>query len=61
VSFYRGRVRVALTVVLPLAFMTTFPAQALLGRQDWWLALVSIALAAPSWRIALPHYTGASA
>ena len=34
VSFYRGWVAFALTAVVPVAFLTTFPAQALLGRLD---------------------------
>lgn len=68
VGFYRGWLRVILTAVIPIAFMTTFPAQALLGRLEWWLAVVAIVLAAASfvaaslfWRFALRYYTGASA
>ncbi len=56
-----------LTVVIPVAFLTTFPAQALLGRLEWWLAVVAIGLAATLfvlasafWRFALRYYTGAS-
>jgi ABC-2 type transport system permease protein len=68
VTFYRGWLRMALTVVVPVAFMTTFPAQALLGRLDWWLAVAAIVMAAALftlssvfWRFALRYYTGASA
>jgi len=68
ISFYRGWVRAALTVIIPVAFMTTFPAQALLGRLEWWwvavaigLAAVLFLLAAAFWRFALRYYTGASA
>lgn len=67
VSFYRGWLRVVLTVIIPVAFLTTFPAEALLGRLEWWLVFVSIALAAVLfilatvfWRFALRFYTGAS-
>src|SRR5207249_3749125 len=34
VTFFRGAVRALLTVVVPVAFITTFPAQALLGGVD---------------------------
>ena len=67
VSFYRGWVKTALTVVVPVAFLTTFPAEALLGRLDWWLALIAIGLAVVLfivaslfWRFALTRYTSAS-
>lgn len=68
VQFYRGWVRTALTVVVPVAFFTTFPAMALLGRLEagWAVAavlaaIVSFALASWFWRFALRSYTGASA
>lgn len=60
VSFYRGLVRAALTVIIPVAFMTTFPAEALLGRLDRWLAVMLFVLASAFWRFALRYYTGAS-
>ena len=67
INFYRGWIRAALTVIVPVAFMTTFPAQALLGRLEWWLAIVAVGLAAilfvlasAFWRFALRYYTGAS-
>jgi ABC-2 type transport system permease protein len=51
-----------LTVVVPVAFMTTFPAQALLGRLEGWLAIAAIGLAAglfllasALWRYALRY------
>jgi len=66
-SFYQGWVRAALTVIVPVAFMTTFPAQALLGRLPWSTVLAALALAAglfvaasAFWRLALRYYTGAS-
>lgn len=68
VNFYRGWVRATLTVVFPIAFMTTFPAQALLGKLTWPLAVVAVALSAvllvlasAFWRFALRSYTGSSA
>lgn len=68
VNFYRGWVSTALTVVVPVAFLTTFPAEALLGRIDPALigvavvvALVMFAVASWFWPFALRYYTGASA
>jgi ABC-2 type transport system permease protein len=50
-----------------VAFLTTFPAQALLGRLEDWIAVVAVlaaavlfVLARVFWRFALRHYTGAS-
>jgi ABC-2 type transport system permease protein len=67
VQMYRGVVQVLLTVVAPVAFLTTFPAEALLGRGDGRLLLVAPAAAAVAfvassafWRVALRSYTGAS-
>jgi ABC-2 type transport system permease protein len=67
INFYRGWIRGALTVVIPVAFMTTFPAQALLGRLDVWVAAAAMALAAilfsiatVFWRFGLRYYSGAS-
>lgn len=57
-----------LLVVVPVALLTTVPAQALLGRLEWWWLLVSpasavVAVSAASlgWRSALRRYSGASA
>lgn len=57
-----------LLVVVPVALLTTVPAQALLGRLEWWWLLVSplvavaaVAGARAGWRAALRRYTGASA
>ena len=68
VTFYRGWLQAALTVIIPVAFMTTFPAQALLGRLSWTTALGAVGLAialflAASWfwKFALNYYSGASA
>jgi ABC-2 type transport system permease protein len=66
-SFYRGWLRGFLTYVVPIAFMTTLPAQALLGRLNAWaagaafgLALIFFAAARLFWRFGLRYYTGAS-
>jgi ABC-2 type transport system permease protein len=68
VSFYRGWVRAVLTFVIPIAFMTTFPAQALRGELTRPLAAGAVALSAillvlasAFWRFALRSYTGSSA
>lgn len=67
VNFYRGWVRGALTVVIPVAFLTTFPAEALLGRLTGWTVAGALALAAGLfvaaslfWRFGLRYYSGAS-
>jgi ABC-2 type transport system permease protein len=67
VQFYRGWLSIVLTTFVPIAFMTTFPAQALMGRLDaniLWIAVlfagVLFAAASGFWRFALRFYTGAS-
>lgn len=67
VAFYSGWLRVVLTIIVPVAFLTTFPAQAILGRSPGWLpplgvviALVSFVLASAFWRFALRSYSSAS-
>ncbi len=67
VSYFKGLVRTLLTFVFPVAFATTFPTEALLGRFDSRLLLVGVALAAGSlflthrfWTYALRHYSSAS-
>ncbi len=67
VSFYAGFVRGALTAIVPVAFLTTFPAEALLGRARWPTAALALTVAATAflastvfWRFSLRHYTGAS-
>ncbi|GHJ53096.1 hypothetical protein Nm8I071_24030 [Nonomuraea sp. TT08I-71] len=67
VDLYRNPAQVVLTVV-PVAFLTTYPAAALLGRLDAYLLLLAPAVAAGSvvlatwaWRRALRSYAGASA
>jgi ABC-2 type transport system permease protein len=68
VDIYRPWVRWALTFILPLAFLTTFPAGALVGRGGWYAVgaalLVAPALLATAtifWRAGLRRYSGASA
>ncbi|MBW7904122.1 MAG: ABC-2 family transporter protein [Phycisphaerae bacterium] len=67
VDTYRSWVRRALTFLLPLAFITTFPAGVLTGQtrgQAVWAALVApltLALASWFWRFGVRHHSGASA
>ncbi len=67
INFFRGWIRGMLTLIFPIAFMTTFPAQALLGQLNWGmaaaatgLAVLLFALSSIFWRFALRYYTGAS-
>ncbi|MCY7399869.1 MAG: ABC-2 family transporter protein [Nocardioides sp.] len=57
-----------LLVVVPVALLTTVPAEALLGRLAWWWLLASpaagvitVALASLAWHRSLRRYSGASA
>ena len=67
VSVYRGWVRLVLTVFVPVAVVTSFPALALLGRLDGALVLQAVAVALGllglsrlTWTLALRRYTSAS-
>jgi ABC-2 type transport system permease protein len=67
VDFFRGGLRTLLTYVVPVAFATTFPTQALLGRVDLHLLPVGGVLAAAAllatnlfWRYAVRSYSSAS-
>jgi ABC-2 type transport system permease protein len=67
VTFFRGLARTLLTFAFPVAFVTTFPAEALLHRADWRLLPVGAALAAAGmvgshllWRRGLRSYGSAS-
>jgi ABC-2 type transport system permease protein len=67
VSVYPGWLRGVLTFVVPIAFVTTFPAEAILGRAQLDLLALSCLLAAASlgcsavvWRYAVRHYSSAS-
>jgi ABC-2 type transport system permease protein len=68
IDIYHPVVRWMLTFVLPLAFLTTFPAGVLTGKTGWAglaaaLLVAPLMLAAASWfwRFGLRHYSGASA
>ncbi len=67
ISAYPAALRLVFTFVLPVAFLTTVPAEALLGRSSasWVfgsLAAATLALVGTRlfWRYALRHYTSAS-
>jgi len=67
VTVYRGVVRALLTFVVPIAFVTTFPASALLGRIDHATVAIGIAFAVGLfvisnrfWNFAIRHYSSAS-
>ncbi len=67
VTIYPGLVRAILTFVVPVAFVTTFPASALLGRLEWTTMAVGLVLAVVFffvsnrfWNFAIQHYTSAS-
>ena len=67
VTIYRGTVRVLLTFVVPIAFITTFPASALLGRIDPTTTIIGFAFAIGSfivsnrfWHFAVRYYSSAS-
>jgi len=68
VSIYRPPIRWALTYIIPLAFLTTFPAETLLGKLNIWnvlfavlVAFASLAASSLFFRFGLRHYSGASA
>lgn len=67
VTVFNGAIRFVLTFVVPIAFMTTFPAAVLLGKVSWWYVVIGIVLAAVLfgvsvrfWCYALRFYTSAS-
>jgi ABC-2 type transport system permease protein len=68
VSLYPGWLRYGLTFVVPVAFATTVPVEALTGRLTGVTLLAAIAIAAVLftisrlfWRVGLRRYSGASA
>jgi ABC-2 type transport system permease protein len=68
VSLYPGWLRFALTFIVPVAFATTVPAQALSGRLTPQALLGAVALAIALlvvsrlfWRVGIRYYSGASA
>jgi ABC-2 type transport system permease protein len=68
ISLYPGWLRFGLTFIVPVAFATTIPAEALTGRLNWETLLGSLAAAAVLfaisrifWKTGLRHYSGTSA
>jgi ABC-2 type transport system permease protein len=68
VSLYPGWLRFGLTFLVPVAFATTVPAEALTGRLNPQVLLGTVGLAAMMlvvsrlfWRAGIRHYSGASA
>jgi ABC-2 type transport system permease protein len=68
VSLYPAWLRFSLTFLVPIAFATTVPAQALAGRLTWQILLGTLALAVALfvvsrffWRVGIQRYSGASA
>lgn len=67
ISLYPGWLRFGLTFIIPVAFVTTVPAEALTGRLTWEtltgaliLAILMFAASRIVWRIGLRQYSGAS-
>lgn len=67
VSIYRGWLKLVLTVVVPVAVVTSYPAMAVLGRMDgrlaaqaFGVAIFSLIFSRAAWRFALRYYTSAS-
>lgn len=67
ISVFRGIVRLLFTFVLPLALMTTYPAEALLGRLEITTigaslggAALFVVAARLTWQRAVRHYSSAS-
>ena len=68
VSLYPPWLRYGLTFVVPIAFATTVPAEALTGRLGWGtllgalgLALLMLVISRAIWQAGLRNYSGASA
>lgn len=68
ISLYPGWLRYGLTFIIPVAFATTVPAEALTGRINWQtlvlsftLAVVLLVVSRVFWKVGLKHYSGASA
>ncbi len=67
VSTFNGVLRIVLTVVIPIAFITTFPAQAVLGRMDeatlggaMAMGAILFGFSVWFWRYAVRSYSSAS-
>jgi ABC-2 type transport system permease protein len=68
VSLYPGWLRFGLTFIVPVAFATTVPTEALTGRLTWETLLGAVVVAAllftvsrVLWRVGLQRYSGTSA
>ena len=68
ISLYPGWLRYGLTFIVPVAFATAVPAEALTGRLNWETLLGAVVLAVVLfmvsrlfWRVGLRRYSGASA
>ena len=68
ISLYPGWLRYGLTFVVPVAFATTIPVEALTSRLNWGTLLVAFILAVvlflasrAFWKLGLRHYSGTSA
>ena len=68
VSLYPGWLRYGLTFVVPVAFATTIPVEALTNRLNWVTLLTAFVLAIALfiasrmfWKLGLKHYSGTSA
>jgi ABC-2 type transport system permease protein len=67
ITVYRGIPRLLLTYLVPVAFVTTVPAEAVVGRLEGATVGIAVALAVGMliavrtlWQFALRHYSGAS-
>ncbi|MCL4505660.1 MAG: ABC-2 family transporter protein [Chloroflexi bacterium] len=67
VSTFQGLLRVFLTLVAPIAFITTFPAQAILGKLDGGILPLAVGMGVTTfvasawfWRYAVRTYSSAS-
>lgn len=67
VSAFPTWIRILLTFVVPVAFITTVPAEAAIGRLDWLtglesfgMAVVALAVSRALWQRAVRNYTSAS-
>lgn len=66
-EIYPGWLRVMLTYLIPVAVITTFPAQGIAGRLSWLSllgyaagALIALVASSKFWRFGIRHYTSAS-
>ncbi len=66
-SVFSGIWKILFLTLIPIAFMVSFPVQALLGDYHWWqgpiailLAIIFLKLSNMFWNFALKHYASAS-